>query len=70
MTLEENLVNYFLGSCHSVTEAIAEEFGTTQDEILAILNEEEVYLCESCGWWWELGEMYDTETCQECHDDD
>ena len=51
---EAQVLGYYAGSCNSVSEME----GFTEDEIFEILEQDEVYLCVSCGWWQHSGEIF------------
>ena len=47
----------FLGSCSSITTWHEERYNLSYEQIAEILEEGEVILCETCGWWCDLSEM-------------
>lgn len=56
----ERLVDYLLGSCQSIDDATNALFDCDSE----MLNErdwelinDQIFCCENCGWWYEIGEI-------------
>jgi hypothetical protein len=71
----EKLIQYLQGTCMSLDEGISEILGEnftsndlTTDEFEHIDNE--IFLCEDCGWWCELIEESEENprTCIDCNE--
>lgn len=70
----EELIQYLQGTCNSLDEGIVEVLGEDYDSMnLSSDNhnqiDNEIFLCETCGWWYELceeSENEDERTCESC----
>ena len=66
---------HLLGTCQSVEEGLATEFGEEVDlmqfdtELLRELDDITL-LCDSCGWWVETGFTDDEGNCDDCQQHD
>lgn len=63
-------ISNVVGTCQSVV-MIAEKYGIPEDEVEEHLSEEGIESCAGCGWWFEVGELVDSECeiegyCDEC----
>lgn len=68
--MPEKELSKVLGTCQSVV-AIAEKYGIPEGEVEEHLLEEGIEACTGCGWWFEVGELVDSEYeiegyCGEC----
>jgi hypothetical protein len=69
-----------LGSCMNTMESVLEEYGlsnellyskVTEDEVSTALDDN-VFVCDNCGWWYEAGEkniLFDNGFCSDCSDE-
>lgn len=73
------IVAYLQGTCmNSLNDAVeAVTDGKYTEEDLTESNHDfidnEIFCCDSCGWWCEtseMGESEDEQICQDCVDDD
>lgn len=65
------IIEYLRGTCRSLEEA-CQMSETTEDaltpEQLGELDDE-LFLCDSCGWWCGMDEMYNEDgVCDDCFD--
>lgn len=69
----DRIIDHLRGSCGSLIGALrshdAEDLEDHQ-EFLRYLDDE-IFLCETCGWWCEMSEMAEDEegtepTCSDC----
>lgn len=68
-----HIAEYLLGTCVSAEDA-AEAFEVTLDDVLAAATDQDIFLCDVCGWWCERSEQSDgeytessgDEVCQDC----
>jgi len=72
----EQIINYLQGTCKSIDDAIYDIFGEDRDindlsagDYASI--DERIFLCNTCGWWYEQGEMAENDNweCEGCADD-
>lgn len=57
------------GQCTSDPVKELEKLGlNNNDEALGMLDDN-VFYCESCGWWCDADERYDGDICTDCHDE-
>lgn len=64
------IINYLAGTANTVEQAL-NLFEVPPEERLKVEEKisEELFLCESCGWWDTLDELYDDtgeELCPDC----
>ena len=66
-----DIIQSLLGTCKT-----AHEICKTHDIDVEELTEEdwkqidnEIFLCESCGWWCEIGEQQEDGNCEDCQDE-
>lgn len=78
--LLEQLVQTLQGSCMSLDDGVQEVFGDEHDgsslpmEYLNALDQE-LFLCATCGWWYEICDNADDgidneNNCVDCYPDD
>jgi len=69
--LFHDIVEHLRGSCRSLTEAYAafECEDLDNDEAFCDYLDSELFMCDDCGWWAEVGEG-DGEKCEDCSDDE
>lgn len=63
------------GTCLSVDDALAVEFGegtdlTDIDSVLLERLDDAVTQCDGCGWWDESGALDDNQCCEDCRDEE
>lgn len=69
----DELVQYLQGTCKSLDEGVREVYGEDfdvnelSDEDTSHLDQE-IFLCDTCGWWCEICEEDGEGNCQDCHD--
>ena len=66
------LVEELQGTCHSISDFLPDEMNemdlTTEDHEHI---DNEIFLCETCGWWYEVCESGDCEgNCENCIDEE
>ncbi|MAX51627.1 MAG: hypothetical protein CMH22_16135 [Methylophaga sp.] len=61
------LLEYLAGTCNSLDDAV-DELGVDYAEACEVLAEEELQICETCGWWSETSEMEIIDDEYVCHD--
>lgn len=68
----QELINELQGSCKSLNEVLYELFKVISFTDLDIKNLSEIdfhiFLCDSCGWWYDLGEQSSIEEDNVCTD--
>jgi hypothetical protein len=69
----KELIECLMGTCKSFTDGCndcgIEESEISEEEHEMIDNE--IFLCDTCGWWLELSEMsHDGENCLDCSTDE
>jgi len=71
------LIDYLQGTCKSLEEGCQEVFGISSDELTVKETNDldmAIFLCEECGWWFEISEMSDElngeQICNDCHNED
>lgn len=67
----ENLIQFLQGSCKTLDEGVIEVLGDEYSASdLSPVNtaqiDEEIFLCEVCGWWFEVYEMSEDENDNVC----
>lgn len=67
----DDLIQYLQGSCDSLSDGIFAVIGEDYSEDdLSLDNLEqidnEIFLCDVCGWWFEVCEMSESESEQAC----
>lgn len=62
------------GTCSMLIDALPE--GMNEDDLTSEDHEaidNEIFLCDECGWWCEISEQADTgedeQKCEDCHGD-
>jgi len=66
------LIQALQGTCTTINEHLPDgmtDDDLTEDDHMAIDNE--IFLCDECGWWCEVCEMNDTgdHICNDCNDE-
>lgn len=65
---------YFEGSCNTADAYESDEdLPLSEEQVLEILREKEIELCEGCGWWHssdELDVVDDEYRCADCREND
>jgi hypothetical protein len=58
------------GSCDSLERQLINHDAEELRDYMPFLNylDNEIFLCDGCGWWCELSEMTDSELCNSCDD--
>lgn len=67
----QKLVEDLQGTCKQLEEALPEEMelnDLTEEDHEFIDNE--IFLCETCGWWCEISEQTMEGSCRDCDGDD
>lgn len=67
----EDLIERLQGTMMTFDEGCL-DVGLDPDEVLEQDRyeiENEIFLCETCGWWCESHENVDGETCKSCYED-
>lgn len=70
--LRDQICMNFLGSCSSISLYHEEHYNLDYEEILQVLEEGEIFLCECCGWWCDQSDMNDVHGeyhCTDCCED-
>lgn len=63
------LIDSLKGTCGSIGDYVEDENELTATDYQRIDNE--IFCCETCGWWCENSEMSDTDmVCVDCSDDE
>jgi hypothetical protein len=69
---ETEFFQYVYGSCATVQD-IENSFGLTEDETLDILIKLDLVLCETCDWWTDGADLWETVNsdmvCTQCYDE-
>jgi len=72
----QNIINSLQGSCQSLREVCENEGFEEEDLLPEQINEieQEIFLCTTCGWWYEISEMSEESedgenTCEGCIND-
>lgn len=64
------LTEYLQGTCKSLDEGLDNLYpGMTQDDLTPEDFDEidnEIFLCDNCGWWCEISEQDDNGFCLDC----
>jgi hypothetical protein len=64
------LVEYLQGTCNSFDNGMRVcEIPAAEEEAVARAVEEEIFLCEGCGWWEEIAFIEGTK-CADCIGED
>lgn len=73
MTIEEQIeavVEQLRGQCIRDLPKVCGDLGVEETKELCEGVDQEVFCCESCGWWCDQSEMSDKDwTCDDCHDE-
>lgn len=66
----KDIIDNLQGTCNTLQSACKEigieECDLTEDDLLEIDNE--IFLCDECGWWYEIIEVIETGITQICSD--
>ena len=71
----QELIDYLQGTCNSLDDGVQTIFGEDFSSFnLSSENHEqidnEIFLCETCGWWCEMSESGDEDgNCTDCSED-
>lgn len=72
--IADQIIDHLNGSCDPLEQA-CEDFGVDADEFLdkyASELDERIFNCESCGWWYEVGQHgedpHGREICYNCEE--
>jgi len=73
-TTVEEIRYYLLGTCNAV-EAAMNAFDLEGDDVRdeiedRLLDGNGIQVCETCGWWVEVGEMDEDGNCYQCSTED
>ena len=62
----EKWIEAAVGTCMSIQEVM--NFIDIEDEDLIdwVMVDQEIFCCESCSWWCEIGESDEEGDCQDC----
>jgi len=66
--IAQDICEYTRGTCKSEGE-IAQAFDLTEDEVLSVLADAGIEVCEVCGWWVAEDELAESDfqiICLEC----
>ena len=65
----EEFIEYLQGSCKTIADACS-DFGIEESDLTEEDHNEidiNIFNCDTCNWWYELGEMSaDEENCTNC----
>lgn len=77
--LHDEILEVVKGSCKSIHDNLIDSFDIDSNEVdinsfISLCNyiESEIFCCEWCGWWFDLGENHDHDgetLCSHCIDD-
>lgn len=65
----QELVDYLCGTANSLLDGMRACSLEDEDEseiAVKIQEDGSIFLCETCGWWCEIDEMTEPETCSDC----
>lgn len=68
----QELIYDLLGTCSNIEDHLPEgmEYDDLTTEDLQVIDDQ-IMLCEQCGWWVELDECFNEDGyCHDCRDDD
>lgn len=71
----EKLIGHLQGTCISLNEGTQALFDLDEDCLTTENSQQiddEIFLCEECGWWYEVSEMSereDEQVCNDCHEE-
>ena len=70
----QQIIDYLQGTCNTLNEGVTTcypnmtEDDLTEDDHNAI--DQDIFLCETCGWWCEQGDSGDSEgNCLDCNNE-
>jgi hypothetical protein len=72
----DRVAEYLRGTCKSLEEGLATEFGEDGTDILEFDTEllrrldDQILECQGCNWWCETGEVNDDTLCTDCAPED
>ena len=75
--LLQDLVDTLMGTFKKLEEGVSEVFEVEIEEAKTLLTEEdhewldnEIFCCDTCEWWFELGDSGDSEgNCLDCNNE-
>jgi hypothetical protein len=65
----QQLIDDLQGTCTSINDHLPEgmdDMDLTSEDHDVIDNQ--IFLCETCGWWCEISEQDEDGNCQDCHE--
>ena len=66
------LIEYLQGTCKTLIEGCEDlgfELEDLSDDDLMLIDSE-IFLCETCGWWYEICDQIGGENeCENCHEE-
>lgn len=72
----EQVIEDLTGSCDSL-HSVLNSYGFTDDDMTSekyLRLDEEIFCCDSCGWWCEINEEHENDNgdrvCDDCHEDE
>ena len=68
----QDILESKVGTCESFTDEEAAPFGVDEADMGVFMEMWDVgFLCEECGWWWEMCDLSESEgmICTSCIDE-
>lgn len=65
------VLNSLQGSCNTLSDVLETLYEIDEE---ALTNEDrqyignEIFRCDVCGWWYEISEQEDDNTCSDCYE--
>lgn len=76
----QEIIECLRGTCKSLDDGVSEIFEGKDFGDMSMDNcyqlDEQIFLCDACGWWYEIGESADDENymggqiCQNCKEEE
>lgn len=73
----QEIIEALQGTCDTldgIVQVVMEDDNICTNDLTPEQLEEldqQIFLCETCGWWYEISEMSDEDqVCQDCDDED
>lgn len=68
----DSIVGVLMGTCMHLLDGaniVLGEEVMPDDESVMMINES-IFECEECGFWQDIGELFDNNICEECNEDE
>lgn len=67
----DRIIEDLLGTCKSLV-SVLDSYGLTEDDLSdkeRFLMDNEIFLCDECGWWMEISQCTEDGICEDCNPD-